>query len=185
MISIRTLLGLSLLTLASSANSNQTNLTAFTALNSQINPIPALSAGNTNEGEESSLSTRSPAPPLTELYIYAIGSSNCDWESTLNLSTTKCDHGGSQLRAAVLEIGYGSNSIAWMAGGILPSSAMYGSTPVCVINGYYDWPCLPGQTVVGFLNEYTLDGHQNGIFKYQNTSTNSPWNTMTKQISIL
>lgn len=39
--------------------------------------------------------------------------------------------------------------------------------------------------VVGFLNEYSPDGYQNGLFKYQNPSTNSPWNTMSVQISIL
>ncbi len=57
-----------------------------------------------------------------------------------------------------------------MNGGVLPSSARYASTPVCVTGGYYTWPCTAGQTVVGFLNEYNLDGYQNGIFKYQNTS---------------
>ena len=75
--------------------------------------------------------------------------------------------------------------VAWMNGGLLPSSARYASTPVCVTGGYYTWPCTAGQTVVGFLNEYNLDGYQNGLFKYQNTSTNSPWNTMSVQISIL
>jgi len=70
-------------------------------------------------------------------------------------------------------------------GGLLPSSTMYSSTPVCVTGSNYTWPCTAGQTVVGFLNEYNVDGHQNGLFKYQNTSTNSPWNTMSVQISIL
>ncbi|MGO2372971.1 MAG: DUF4879 domain-containing protein [Pseudoalteromonas prydzensis] len=57
--------------------------------------------------------------------------------------------------------------------------------PVCVTSSNYTWPCTAGQTVVGFLNEYIIDGHQNGLFKYQNTLTNSPWNTMSVQISIL
>jgi hypothetical protein len=127
---------------------------------------------------------RAPAPPLTAILVYAVGSSNCGWEYPSG-TTTACDHGGAQLRTAVLEIGYGSNAIAWMAGGILPNSAMYASTPVCITGGYYSWPCTAGQTVVGFLNEYNLDGWQSGIFKYQNTSINSPWNTISTQISIL
>ncbi|WP_201278427.1 DUF4879 domain-containing protein [Pandoraea fibrosis] len=39
--------------------------------------------------------------------------------------------------------------------------------------------------VVGFLNEYNLDGYQNGLFKYQNPSINSLWSTMSVQISVL
>ena len=65
------------------------------------------------------------------------------------------------------------------------SSANYQTTPVCVTGGSYTWPCTAGQTVVGFLRYYNLDGNQSGLFKYQNTSTNSPWNTMSVQISIL
>lgn len=137
-------------------------------------------------GEGNTLGTaRAPASPLTQMWVYAVGSTNCDWEGTVGLYSTVCNHGGTQLRAAVLEIGYGSGNVAWMNGGVLPSSAMYASTPVCVTGGYYSWPCTAGQSVVGFLNEYKLDGNQNGIFKYQNTSSNSPWNTMTVQISIL
>ncbi|WP_366144632.1 YolA family protein [Idiomarina sp.] len=126
-----------------------------------------------------------PAPPLTDMWVYAVGSSDCGWEETAGLSVTTCDHGGTQLRVAILEIGYGSNEIAWMNGGQLTNSDQYSSTPVCVTGGYYSWPCSAGQTVVGYLNEYSVDGYQNGIFKYQNTSTNSPWNTMSVQISIL
>ncbi|NHB92103.1 YolA family protein [Photorhabdus cinerea] len=130
-------------------------------------------------------SVHAPAPALTNMWVYAVGSTNCGWEYTSNLFATTCDHGGQQLRAAVLEIGYGVNPIAWMNGGILPKSATYSSQTVCITNGYYTWPCTAGQTVVGFLNEYNLDGNQNGTFRYQNTSTNSPWNTMSVQINIL
>ncbi|EQB99366.1 hypothetical protein B738_18174 [Photorhabdus temperata subsp. temperata M1021] len=126
-----------------------------------------------------------PAPPLTNMWVYAVGSTNCGWEYTSNLFATTCDHGGQQLRAAVLEIGYGYSSFAWMNGNILHNSAMYASTPVCITNGYYTWPCTAGQTVAGYLREYNLDGNQNGTFRYQNTSTNSPWNTESVQINIL
>jgi hypothetical protein len=127
-----------------------------------------------------------PAPPLTRLFVYAVGSTNCNWEymTTIGQVATTCNHGGAQLRAAVLEIGYGSNPVAWMIGGVLPSSAHYQTTPVCITGSNYTWPCTAGQTVVGFLRYFNLDGHQNGIFREQNTSTNSPWNTMSTQINI-
>jgi len=124
------------------------------------------------------------APPLTAIWVYAVGSSKCGWESTVNQRETQCDHGGPQLRTAVLEIGYGRNPIVWMQGGALPNGALYARTTVCITNGYYTWPCKPGQTVAGWLNEYNLDGHQLGIFRYQNTSINAPWNTIAVQISI-
>jgi hypothetical protein len=157
---------------------------AFPELISSDNAIPAKVTNN-NGAQPNAVLAAGAAPALSRMWVYAVGSTNCGWESTVGLSVTTCNHGGAQLRAAVLEIGYGSSRVAWMSGGVLPSSAMYASTPVCVTGGYYSWPCTAGQTVVGFLNEYKLDGYQNGIFKYQNTSTNSPWNTMSVQISIL
>lgn len=158
-------------------------ITSLPELSSHNKPIPAEVTGTPQV--KSGAVARAPAPPLTAMWVYAVGSTDCGWEYTAGLTTTTCNHGGAQLRSAVLEIGYGSNPVAWMNGGLLPSSARYASTPVCVTGGYYTWPCTAGQTVVGFLNEYNLDGYQNGIFKYQNTSTNSPWNTMSVQISIL
>ncbi|AKH63129.1 MULTISPECIES: YolA family protein [Photorhabdus] len=124
-----------------------------------------------------------PAPPLTNMWVYAVGSTTCGWEYTSNLPVTNCDHGGNLLRAAVLEIGYGFNPIAGMNGVTLPGS-MYSSTPVCITGGYYTWPCAAGQIVVGSLKEYSLDGYQNGLFRYQNTSTNWPHNTISTQINI-
>lgn len=128
-----------------------------------------------------------PAPPLTQMFVYAVGSTNCGWEymTTIGQIATTCNHGGAQLRSAVLEIGYGSIPVAWMNGGVLPSSANYQTTLVCIVGSSYSWPCPVGSTVVGFLRYYNLDGYQSGIFRYQNTSTNSPWNTMSTQINIL
>ena len=148
----------------------------------ELSGYTTLKAGKVQLAE---VHQRAPAPPLSSMWVYAVGSTNCGWENTAGLSATACNHGGPELRSAVLEIGYGSNRVVWMNGGLLPSSAMYASTPVCVTNGYYTWPCTAGQTVYGFLNEYTLDGRDNGVFRYQNTSTNSPGNTLSVQISIL
>ncbi|QMV13540.1 YolA family protein [Vibrio spartinae] len=162
---------------------SQQAILSLSPLTSQINPIPAEVTGTSLV--KSGKVELAPAPPLSSMWVYAVGSSDCGWESTAGLTVTTCNHGGSALRAAVLEIGYGSSSIAWMNGGILPRSAQYASTSVCVTGNYYTWPCTAGQIVVGWLVEYNLDGHQNGTFKYQNTSTNSPWNTMSVRIRIL
>lgn len=161
----------------------QRALTALSELNSASSPVQ--SDATSNQVARGGATTLAAAPPLTNMWVYAVGSSNCGWENTAGLSTTTCNHGGAQLRTAVLEIGYGSNPVAWMNGAVLPSSANYQTTPVCVTGGYYSWPCTAGQTVVGFLRYYNLDGYQSGLFKYQNTSTNSPWNTLSVQISIL
>ncbi|WP_428239571.1 YolA family protein [Gynuella sp.] len=156
---------------------------------SAIKALPRLDSGQISPPDvqlkpESNTAMLAPAPPLTEMWVYAVGSSDCGWEGTAGKYITSCDHGGSQMRAAVLEIGYGYSEFAWMNGSLLPSSAQYSNTTVCVTGGYYTWPCTAGQTVVGFLREFNLDGNQSGTFKYRNTSTNSPWNTMNVQINI-
>jgi len=161
----------------------QQTLVSMGSVSDKGKPIPVdpPKSGETN----SAPAPRAPAPPLTAMWVYAVGSTNCGWEYTAGLTTTTCDHGGPELRTAVLEIGYGASRVAWMNSGLVPSGSMYASTPVCVTGGYYTWPCTAGQTVVGFLNEYNLDGNQSGLFKYQNTSSNSPFNTMSVQINIL
>jgi hypothetical protein len=170
---------------AQDAARKQQVITALPEVPSHSRQIPAEVTATPQAQVTSGAVALAAAPPLTAMWVYAVGSTNCGWESTAGLTTTACNHGGAQLRSAVLEIGYGASRVARMNGAVLPSSAMYASTPVCVTGGYYTWPCTAGQTVVGFLNEYNLDGYQNGLFKYQNTSSNSPWNTMSVQISIL
>ncbi|WP_165789459.1 DUF4879 domain-containing protein [Billgrantia endophytica] len=132
---------------------------------------------------------RQPASPLTEMWVFAVYSSDCgDWEIFPSPGTlsTSCGHGGASLRAAVLEVGYGSNPIAWYQGGQLPSSANYETELWCDQGGGVLAPCSPGQTVAAFLRYYNLDGSSvSGIFAYQNTSTNSPWNTLSTSINIL
>jgi hypothetical protein len=128
---------------------------------------------------------RAPAPALSSIRVYAVGSTSCGWEYTNGNGSTTCNHGGGELRVAVIEIGYGANPIASMNGGQLPRSARYASTGICITGTQYTWPCTPGQTVVGWLDEYNVDGHESGYFKYQNTSTNAPYNTLYTQINIL
>jgi len=157
-------------------------------LNSHEYPVP-VEATDTLLMDNAQINFGAPplvtaASPLTNIQVYAIRSANCGLEHTARLMATRCDHGGEWLRVAILEIGYGVNPIVWMNGKVLPDSAQYSRTPVCITGGYYKWPCASGQTVVGYLNEYNLDGDQGGIFRYQNTSINTPWNTIPMQINI-
>lgn len=129
----------------------------------------------------------SAAPPLTYLQVWYVGSSTCGWESISDSQTTTiCDHGGSQLRVVVMELGYGGNPIGFMNSGLLSSSANYLNQGVCRdAYGQLVSPCSAGQTIVGWLRYWNLDGYQGGYFQHQNTSLNSPWNTMYDNISIL
>lgn len=128
---------------------------------------------------------RAPAPALSSVRVYAVGSTSCGWEYINGNSSTSCNHGGGELRVAIIEIGYGANPIASMNGGHLPRSARYASTGICITGTQYTWPCTPGQTIVGWLDEYNVDGQESGYFRYQNTSTNAPYNTLYTQINIL
>lgn len=160
-------------------------LTSFEAPSNTGHLLKAKPNGDTTT--KGSVTTLAAASSLSQVFVYAVGSSNCGWEymtSTSQFSTT-CNHGGALMRSVVLEIGYGSNPLAWMVGSLLPSYTNYQTTPVCVVGGYYSWPCPSGYSVVGFLRYYNLDGNQGGLFRYQNTSTNSPWNTISTQINIL
>ncbi|MCA7012277.1 YolA family protein [Dickeya dadantii subsp. dieffenbachiae] len=157
-------------------------LTAFDSLESNS----PLSAARDTSRASTSGALRAPAPSLSRVTVYAVGSSNCGWEymtSVGQLSTT-CDHGGAQLRVAVQEIGYGNNPVAWMNGGILPRSANYQTDGICIVGNQYTFPCPAGYTVVGWMHYYNLDGTDNGQFKFQDTSTNAPRNTLFTQTYI-
>ncbi len=137
-----------------------------------------------NEAEVASKeNARAPAPPLSSVSIYAVGSSNCGWEY-LPGNTTSCDHGGFELRVAVLENGYSSNRIAWMNGALLPASANYASEGICVVNGVATMPCPIGYSITSWMRYYNLDGKQSGFFQYQASSANPPFNTFSTSVSI-
>jgi Domain of unknown function (DUF4879) len=128
-----------------------------------------------------------PAPPLNYLQVYAVGSSNIGWEilSDAYAWSTSYDHGGQFMYVAVLELGYGGNPFVRMNGGQLPSSANYANDSVCIdAYGQLYTPCAVGQTVAGWLRYFDVSGNQGGQFDYQNTSLNSPWNTMYDSLSI-
>ncbi|MHA4218300.1 DUF4879 domain-containing protein [Bacillus cereus] len=107
-----------------------------------------------------------PAPPLTSLNVVKV-----EFIGPNNLSTVK-DHGGSYLYIYTNEMGYGRNPIAQMSGQKLKKV----DSKMIDING--------DRTVDGWEYKWDASGQQNGQFKYQNTSTNAPWNTLSPSLNI-
>lgn len=132
------------------------------------------------------LATSGPAPSLSYLEVSYVGSANVGGYESIAPSqlTTVYDHGGTWLRVVTDELGYGNNPVARFNGSILPSSANIQTQNICWTGSGYTLSCSAGQTIVGFRKYWKLDGYQGGNFSYQNTSTNSPWNTMSDSISI-
>lgn len=129
---------------------------------------------------------RAPAPPLSQVAVEAVGSSQAGgWEymTTLGQLSTLRDHGGAELSVVVLEVGYGGSPSASINGALLPRSAEYKTEPLC-LNGGSLTPCGIGQTYVAWRRYYQLDGTQEGNFRYQNTSINAPFNTVSTDIYI-
>ena len=129
---------------------------------------------------------RAAAGSLTYLQISYVGSSNAGWEYVEGYPVaTNLDHGGPLLRIVTDELGYGGNPVPLFNGGTWPLTSNYYTQPICVdAYGYYTLSCSAGQSIAGWRKYWSLDGYQNGWFSYQNTSTNSPWNTMSDSMNI-
>lgn len=114
-----------------------------------------------------------PAPALSYLQVLAVASANSPtWEYVVrDQFLTNVDHGGAWLYIATEERGYGYTPVAKFNGVTI---AQYKSDPI-VENGI----------IVGYIRYwYITSNTASGQFTYQNTSTNSPWNTMSDWISI-
>ncbi|WP_158620070.1 DUF4879 domain-containing protein [Corallococcus sicarius] len=144
----------------------------------QLGKLPMSTEGVTTLG---------PAPALSYVQVYAVGSSNVGWESvSASQVTTAYDHGGDVLLVAVLELGYGTSRYVTMAGSAVSGSMNYANDSICDDGfGNLVMPCSPGQVIVGFMRYYDVSGNQSGTFYYQSTSINSPFNTMSDTMSIL
>ncbi|GKW10895.1 YolA family protein [Pectobacterium punjabense] len=127
---------------------------------------------------------RAPAPALSSVYVYAVASTQNGgaWEYIgPNKSITAQDHGGAQLRIAVLEVGYGNHRFA-SVGGLDKKS--YQVNGVCIVRGNYSESCPVGATYVGWMVYFNGDGMQSGNFRYQSTSTNPPFRTLSTSLNI-
>lgn len=115
-----------------------------------------------------------PAPPLTELEIFAAISTNYPEYEIFSSSqfSSVHDHGGGEMYIVTYEIGIGSNRIARMNGQKLTAVA-------------YDPIDLDGDTIIdGWMYYWDASAFENGNFTYQCTSVNSPFNTMSDSIYI-
>lgn len=134
------------------------------------------------------------APPLTSVSVYAVGSTQYGgWEKVAGKQQTDGDHGGSQLRVAVVEWGYATyssrnatyNGSLVYNGSTLRSDARYNEEPICGGSPSEPQPCGRGDTVVGYIEYYALDGLANsGQFTYSATSMISPTRTYRTQFYI-
>ncbi|WP_235162446.1 MULTISPECIES: DUF4879 domain-containing protein [Sediminibacillus] len=115
-----------------------------------------------------------PAPPLTSLEVYAAISSNYpeyEYFSSNQLSSVQ-DHGGEELYIVTAELGYGFQR----------NAAFNGSQLSEIDRENID---LEGDSIVdGWFIWWDASGNENGLFTYENTSTNSPWNTMFDRMNI-
>ncbi|WP_080951709.1 DUF4879 domain-containing protein [Xanthomonas axonopodis pv. cajani] len=81
-----------------------------------------------------------PAAPLSRVIVYAVGSTQFGgWEymTTVGQASTTGNHGVTQLRVVVQEVGYDGSGTAWMNGAVLPSSANYFNDPFCQTGSSY------------------------------------------------
>lgn len=149
----------------------------FATVVETISPLDPSSSNHSRVGSESAAAARivpqAAAPQLTRELVFAVGSSQyysnkgTFWEYTTQVgqSSTTADHGGQQLRVVVQEIGYGGTPTARMNGTILPQSANYQNTNICIVSSQYVSPCPAGYTVVGYYHYFNLDGYQSGTFR--------------------
>jgi Domain of unknown function (DUF4879) len=109
-----------------------------------------------------------PAPSITQLQVYAVRSANYpSWEylSSSQYSTT-IDHGGSWMDLVTYQYGYGNNPICKL-------------NSVNLSNWHTEYITDSAGTIIGFIYYWIADGHQGGKWTYQDTSMNSPFNTMS------
>ena len=138
-----------------------------------------------NQHQTKGIARKARAQGLQYLQVAAVLSASGGWESigAYQMATSR-DHGGGSLRVVTEEIGYGNVLVARMNGILLPASANYQNESICFNGRAATTRCSSGQTVVGYRRYWKLDGNQRGTFSYQNTSMNSPWNTMSDSIYI-
>ncbi|GAB0110153.1 DUF4879 domain-containing protein [Pseudoalteromonas distincta] len=105
--------------------------------------------------------------------VYAVGSTNKGFEDDIlpNQTATNEDHGGSQIRVAVIQYGYGNINNATFGG---QSKSFSESVYLCGTLGVDVHNCNPGETVTGWLYYFNFSGPQQGSFSVSSNSTSSP-----------
>lgn len=113
-----------------------------------------------------------PAPPLTELYVYAVASEQggIEYISSSQVSTLE-NHGGAWMYVYTVEIGYGTGRIAKMNTVSLTEAS---SQPITDSSSI----------IVGWFRAWDASGFDGGNFTYQSRSINYPHNTMSTSLFI-
>lgn len=122
-----------------------------------------------------------PAPGITYFQVYAVGSSNIGWEYTsASQTSTIYDHGGAQLRVAVLQCGYGvaNGSLSGTAGTRYLTQNLCGSC-----SSLHN--CVAGETISAFLYYFSFDGMSGGGFSAYSNSLGIPYGVATDAINVL
>ena len=140
------------------------------------------------EGKAPAPAVKAPAPGVTFLQVVNVCSTQgCDTISSGQLAT-QITHKGPQVYAYVWEIGYGRGEIAKQGGALLTSGQQIAYNPVCLFSGSYTINCPSGYTIVGFryvwnVGYYLSQGYAQN-FTAQDTSLNSPFNTLSTALQI-
>jgi hypothetical protein len=148
------------------------------ALNSsQITEVVA-----TENGERMQARAGGAAPALSVLRMNTVYSTNVGSEGVVGRTSTVQNHGGVEMLAFVFTLGYGNTPYATMNGAVIASNKI-DVAAICKTSTAYVY-CVAGQTAVGWMYQVDLSGFQSGLLAFQQTSLNSPWNTMSASIYI-
>lgn len=121
------------------------------------------------ENIEEQMLMRGPAPALTYVQNYMVKSSRGGEEILeKNQTATKNDHGGGKMEISTIQLGFSNSKFAKMSG-----SEILGLVRSEVID-------VDGDRIGdGMLYVWNANRYEDGIFTYQATSANAPWNTMS------
>lgn len=152
----------------------------YSLMNNQINSKKEIYS----KPVSTDISARAPATGIQYFEVFGVGSSSYggfEYPSANQASTTN-DHGGSQIRVAVLQYGYGNVNDASFGGQVKPPTE---TENLCGTLNVDVHTCSPGETVTGFLYYFDFYGPQNGQFTVSSSSIASPFSYWSDSIIIL
>ncbi|TDX51616.1 DUF4879 domain-containing protein [Orenia marismortui] len=128
-----------------------------------------------NKEKEGDVSAQAPAAPLDYVRVFLVESSLYGQESISRYQmSTDENHGGSQLFIYTLDVGYGYSELAEMNGSSASVEKVYEELLDLDNDGIID----------SRAKVWDASGYESGRFYYENTSTNSPWNTESTTLYI-
>lgn len=141
----------------------------------QVKAILQEMMDETNENQvdeeniEEPILMRGPAPALTYVQTYMVKSSNGGEEILeKNQTATKNDHGGGDMQISTIQLGFSNSKFAKIGGSEILGLV---KSEVIDVNG--------DRIGDGMLYVWNAHRYEDGVFTYQATSANAPWNTMS------